>query len=96
MHVPVTTTSFERIDPAHIPGEDYSTPVSCCLSSATAAWIAAVIVAIRAIFAAGVKSKVAPISSPKIFSAASIASVGGGLHGAPLGIIGGGSVGCYG
>ena len=48
--------------------------MSCCLSSATAAWIAAVIVAIRAIFAAGLRPKVPPISLAKIFSAASIAS----------------------
>src|SRR6516162_538296 len=54
--------------------ESYNTHVSCCLSSATAAWIAAVIVAIRVIFAAGLRSKVAPISSAKIFSVASIAS----------------------
>ena len=54
--------------------EHYSTHVSFCPSSATAAWIAAAIVAIRASFAAGLRSKVAPISSANILSAASIAS----------------------
>ena len=52
----------------------YRTHVSGCLSSATAAWIAAEIVAIKASFAAGLRPKVAPISTAKIFSAASIAS----------------------
>ena len=44
------------------------------VSSATAASIAAAILTIRAIFAAGLRSRVAPISSANIISAASIAS----------------------
>src|SRR6516225_10134150 len=67
--------------------EHYSTHVSFCPSSATAAWIAAAIVAIRASFAAGLRSKVAPISSANILSAASIASTARSVAvfiGAPL------------
>jgi len=51
----------------HPRGEDYSTHVSCCLSSATAAWIAAGIVGIRAIFAAWLRPKVPPIFASKDF-----------------------------
>src|SRR6516225_7249672 len=75
--------------------EHYSTHVSFCPSSATAAWIAAAIVAIRASFAAGLRSKVAPISSANILSAASIASAARSVavFAASLGIIGKGSCG---
>ena len=75
--------------------EHYTTHVSCRLSSATAAWIAAAMVAIRASFAAGLRSKVAPISSAKLFSAASIASAARSVSvfTATLGIIGKGSCG---
>jgi len=55
-------------------GKAYNTLVGSCLSSATAALIAAVIFRIKVILAAGERSRVAPISSAKIFSAASIAS----------------------
>ena len=55
-------------------GEAYNTHGSSCLSSATAASIAAVIFRIKAILAAGLRSRVAPISSANIISAASIAS----------------------
>ena len=72
-------TSGERdggplFDHLHRGGEDYIAGVSRCLSSATAAWIAALIVAIRAIFAAGLRSRAAPISPANMFSAASMAS----------------------
>jgi len=71
------------------------TPESCSVSSATAAWIAAAMVAIRASFAAGLRSKVAPISSANILSAASIASAARSVavFAASLGIIGKGSCG---
>jgi hypothetical protein len=52
----------------------YADGMSLRISSATAAWIAALIVVIRAIFAAGLRCRVVPISSAKIFSAVSIAS----------------------
>ena len=55
--------------------------------SATVAWIAAAIFAIRAALAAGLRSSVAPVSSANIFSAASTASAArgdGGLHCAAL------------
>jgi len=60
--------------------DDYCKPYPDCLlmsfsrSSATAAWISAAICEIRATFAAGQRSKVAPISLANIISAASIAA----------------------
>ena len=70
-------------------GEAYNTHVSSCLSSATAASIAAVIFRIKAILAAGLRSRVAPISSANIISAASIGgAVVCGLHDAVLGTVG--------
>ena len=66
--------------------------MSLCLSSATAAWIAAVIVAIRAAFAAGVRSKVARIFLSKDFLRRFYrldGAISCHLHGAPLGIIAG-------
>jgi hypothetical protein len=55
-------------------GSDYRAHASLCLSSVTAARIAAATLMVRAAFAAGVRSSVAPISSANIISAASIAA----------------------
>jgi len=63
-----------RGGPVHRWGEDYIASVSLRLSSATAAWIAAAIVAIRASFAAGLRSRAAPSPPQTSLSAASIAS----------------------
>jgi len=56
------------------PDRLFGVAMSFSRSSATAAWIAATIFEIRATFAAGLRSKVAPISVANIISAASIAS----------------------
>jgi hypothetical protein len=65
--------------------------VSFCRSSATAASIAAASFTIRAIFAVGLRSGVAPISLTNISSAAHIASAARSVavfKGAPLRIVG--------
>ena len=56
------------------PDRLFGVAISLSRSSATAAWIAAAICEIRATFAAGQRSKVAPISLANIISAASIAA----------------------
>jgi hypothetical protein len=56
------------------PDRLFGVAMSFSRSSATAAWIAAAIWEIRATFAAGQRSKVAPISLANIVSAASIAA----------------------
>ena len=58
----------------HVGARPTSTHLSPCLSSATAASIAAAIFKIRATFAAGLRSRAAPVSSADIISAASTAS----------------------
>ena len=56
------------------PDRLFAVGMSLSRSSATAAWISAAICEIRATFAAGQRSKVAPISLANIISAASIAA----------------------
>jgi hypothetical protein len=56
------------------PDRLFGVAMSFSRSSATAAWIVAAIFEIRATFAAGQRSKVAPISLANIISAASIAA----------------------
>src|SRR6516162_1211527 len=53
---------------------DYRSHLSRSRSSLRAAWIAAATFMVKAVFAAGVRASVAPISSANIISAASIAS----------------------
>jgi hypothetical protein len=72
-------------------GEDYSTHVSLCFSSATAASMAAAIFMVRATLAAGLRFKVTPKSLTNISSAAHIASAARSVavfKGAPLRIVG--------